>query len=146
MPRATARDFPSDTCYLNLQYETQILCWAISAGSLGFEWVCVRAAWRVDEQANQLKVGVRRLNAIFVVCTRRLCESFCRKWALKCVCDDLIRRGIPFPGGVCEDGAAGGRRACARRLRREPALSSRIRAARGQKKFPKLTFFLVPIV
>jgi hypothetical protein len=62
---ATARDFPSDTCYLNVQYETQILCWAISAGSLGFEWVCVRTAWRVDEQANQLKVGVRCLNAIF---------------------------------------------------------------------------------
>ena len=71
--------------------------------------MCMRAAWRVDGQANQLKVRVRCLDAIFVVCTRRLCESFCRKWALKCVCDDLIRRGILSPGGVCEDGAAGGR-------------------------------------
>jgi hypothetical protein len=81
----SARDFPSDTCYLNLQYETQILFWAISGGSLVFEWVCVRADWRVDERANQLKVRVRFLDAIFVVCTRRLYESFCRKRALKCV-------------------------------------------------------------
>ena len=45
-------------------------------------------------------------------------------------------------------GAAGGRRSSARRLRRKPALSSRIRAARGQKSPPKqkLTCFLVPIV
>jgi hypothetical protein len=28
-----------------------------------------------------------------------------RKWA-----DDLMRRGILFPRGVCEDGAVGGRR------------------------------------
>ena len=37
VPYATARDFPSDTRYLNLQYETQIFFWVISAGSLGFE-------------------------------------------------------------------------------------------------------------
>jgi hypothetical protein len=115
--------------------------WAICAGSLGFECVCVRVAWRADEQANQLKVRVRGLGAIFVVCTRRLCESFCRKWALKCVFDDLIRRGVLLPRGVCEDGAAGGRRSSARRLRRKPTLSSRIRAARGQKFFSKVNVF-----
>ena len=101
----------------------------------------MRAAWRVDEQANQLKVVVRCLNAILVVCTRRLCESFCRKWALKCVFGDLIRRGVLLPRGVCEDGAAGGRRSSARRLRRKPALSSRIRAARGTNFFSKMTVF-----
>ena len=55
--------------------------------------------------------------------------------------DDLMRRGILFPRGVCEDGAAGGRRSSERRLRRKPALSSRIRAARGKKFFSKMTVF-----
>jgi hypothetical protein len=99
--------------------------------------VCVRAAWRVDEQANQLKSTCSMstaVDAIFVRCTRRLCESFCRKRGLKCF-DDLMRRGTLFPRGVFEDGAAAGRRSSERRLHREPPLSSRIRATMGQKFF-----------
>ena len=64
-----------------------------------------------------------------------------------------MRRGILFSGGACarterqagrsgrRDGAAGGRRSSERRLRRKPALSSRIRAARGTKFFSKMTVF-----
>jgi hypothetical protein len=51
-------------------------------------------------------------------------KSSCRKWARKWV-GDLIRRGILFQRGVCEDGAAGGRSSSERRLCREPVLSSR---------------------
>ena len=65
-----------------------------------------------------------------------LVGSGCRKWV-----DDLMRRGILVPGGRVRgrsgrrDGAAGGWRSRERRLRRELALSSRIRAARGTKNF-----------
>ena len=58
-----------------------------------------------------------------------------------------MRRGILVPGGRVRgrsgrrDGAAGGRRSSERRLRRKPALSSRIRAARGTKIFSKMTVF-----
>jgi len=71
-----------------------------------------------------------------------LVGSGCRKWV-----DDLMRRGILVPGGRVRgrsgrrDGAAGGWRSRERRLRRELALSSRIRAARGTKNFSKMTVF-----
>ena len=71
-----------------------------------------------------------------------LVGSGCRKWV-----DDLMRRGILVPGGRVRgrsgrrDGAAGGWRSRERRLRRELALSSRIRAARGTKFFSKMTVF-----
>ena len=74
-----------------------------------------------------------------------------RKWM-----DDLMRRGILVPGGRVRGrsgwrsgrraereagGAVGGRRSSARHSRRKPALSSRIRAARGTEFFSKMTVF-----
>ena len=61
--------------------------------------------------------------------------------------DDYDEARDTFSGGACArterqaGGAAGGRRSSARRLRRKPALSSRIRAARGKNFFSKMTVF-----
>ena len=69
-----------------------------------------------------------------------------RKWA-----DDLMRRGILFPRGVCEDGAAGGRRGrraevqCAALAPQTRTLVA-YRSRQGHEIFSKMTVFVVPIV